>query len=62
MTKRKKRLEKGIESIKEQIKFHEGKLAKAREDKNEILQRYYEKEIETMKRVLQRREDIHKKQ
>ncbi len=62
MTKRKKRLEKGIESIKEQIKFHEEKLAKARVNKNEILQRYYAREIGALKKTLQRREDIYQKQ
>jgi hypothetical protein len=58
MTKRKKRLEKGIDSIDEQIKIHEEKLAKAREENDEYLEKYYEKEIEGLKKT----EDRKKKQ
>ena len=43
--KRKKRLEKGVESLKEQIKIHEEKLRKAREEGLDELAFYYEKEI-----------------
>ena len=51
MPKREKRLKKGIESIEEQIEIHRNKLKKAREDKNEYLERYYEKELESLERV-----------
>lgn len=43
--KRKKRLEKGIESLKEQIEIHREKLKKAIEEGNEDLARYYEKDL-----------------
>ena len=56
MVKRKKRLEKGISSIEEQIKTHEEKLAKAKEDKDEILERYYEKEIQGLKKSKNRKQ------
>lgn len=56
MTKRKKRLEKGVDSIEHQIKLHEEKLKRARQEKDEILQRYYEKEIEALRKVKERKE------
>ena len=43
--KRKKRLEKGIESLQKQIEIHKMKLKKAIEEGNEDLARYYEKDI-----------------
>lgn len=43
--KRRKRLEKVIESLKERIKEHEEKLEDAKEKGDEDLVRYYEKEI-----------------
>jgi hypothetical protein len=43
--KRKKRLKKGIESLKEQIAIHEDKLRKAKEEGNEELTRYYQKDL-----------------
>jgi hypothetical protein len=51
MTKREKRLEKGIESIEKQIQIHKEKLAKAKEDKDEYLENYYLKEIEALVRT-----------
>lgn len=55
MTNRKKRLERGIESLKEQIKTHKEKLKKAVEEENEELAGYYEKDI-----VILEREEIKK--
>ncbi|MEK6871544.1 MAG: hypothetical protein AABX16_01440 [Nanoarchaeota archaeon] len=43
--KRQKRLEKGIESLQKQIEIHKDKLNKAKEDGNEDLVKYYEKDI-----------------
>lgn len=48
MAKRKKRLLKGIESIEEQIIFHEEKKRIAEELGQFELVRYYEKEIESL--------------
>lgn len=45
MTKRKKRLEKGIESLKEQIRIHEQKRKEAIAQGKLELSNYYEKEI-----------------
>jgi hypothetical protein len=49
MSGRKKRLRRGIESIKEQIEAHERKLEDARRQGKIGLEEYYEKEIESMK-------------
>ncbi len=46
MVKRKKRLLKGISSLKEQIELHKKKRDIAKEEGLEELTRYYEKEIE----------------
>ncbi|MBI2004219.1 hypothetical protein HYS72_02025 [Candidatus Pacearchaeota archaeon] len=45
MTNRKKRLKKGIESLGQQIKFHEEKKERAHEEGKIELENYYEKEI-----------------
>ena len=45
MANRKKRLQKGIESIEKQIRLHEEKLKKAEEEGNLELEEYYTKEI-----------------
>ncbi|HIH91908.1 TPA: hypothetical protein HA281_03830 [Candidatus Woesearchaeota archaeon] len=45
MANRKKRLQKGIESIEKQIRLHEEKLKKAEEEGNLELEEYYAKEI-----------------
>ena len=50
MVNRKKRLQKGIESIEKQIKLHEEKLKKAEEEDNIELAEYYKKEINAKKR------------
>ena len=49
MVNRKKRLQKGIESLEQQIKLHEEKLKKAEEEDNIELASYYKKEIEAKK-------------
>ncbi len=57
--KRKKRLEKGIKSLKEQVKIHEEKLKKV--NKEGIIERmsYYEKEIKNIKdRIKDRKKKI----
>ncbi|MEN9626399.1 MAG: hypothetical protein RL557_727 [archaeon] len=46
--KRKKRLEKGIKSLQEQIKIHKEKLEDAKGKGNEDLTRYYEKDIQRL--------------
>ena len=50
MTNRKKRLEKGIESLEKQINLHEQKLKKAEEEDNIALTGYYRKEINSKKK------------
>ena len=50
MANRKKRLQKGIESIERQIELHEEKLKKAKEEDNIELAEYYKKEISAKKR------------
>ena len=45
MVKRKKRLEKGIKSLIEQIRIHQEKKKQAINDNNLDLVKYYEKEI-----------------
>ena len=51
--KRKKRLIKGISSIEEQIKMHEEKKKKAREEGNLDLEKYYEGEIAGLGKTLE---------
>lgn len=53
--KRKKRLEKGIESLKEVIKEHEKKLQEAIEAGREELANYYSSEIETKEKELEKK-------
>ena len=50
MANRKKRLQKGIESLDKQIKLHEEKLKAAEEDDGIELAAYYRKEIEAKKK------------
>ena len=50
MANRKKRLQKGIESLEAQIKLHEEKLIKAEEEDNIELAEYYKKEIVAKKK------------
>ncbi|MBI2628713.1 hypothetical protein HYW74_01365 [Candidatus Pacearchaeota archaeon] len=56
MTNRKKRLKKGIESLQKQIKIHEEKREKAKEEDMEDLVRYYTKEIEAKKKDKEKKE------
>mgnify|MGYP001575255674 CR=1 FL=1 len=50
MANRKKRLQKGIESLDRQIQLHEEKLTKAEEEDNMELAEYYKKEIAAKKK------------
>jgi DNA primase len=62
MGKREKRLEKGIESMKEQIILHQEKKTLAESEGKEELARYYRKEIESIsERVENRASKIHRK-
>ena len=61
MTNRKKRLQKGIESLDKQINLHEEKLEKAEEDDNIELASYYRKEIESKKKDKEEKERMLKK-
>ncbi len=62
MVNRKKRLQKGIESLDEQIKLHEEKRKKAEEDGNLELADYYRKEIESKKKCKEEKERMLKKE
>ena len=57
MAKRKKRLEKGIESIREQIKIHEDKRKMAEGEGKAELVDYYEKEIEGLEKQEETKEE-----
>lgn len=61
MSNRKKRLQKGIESIEKQIKMHEEKLKKAEEEDNIELAGYYKKEINAKKKDKEEKERLLKK-
>ena len=61
MVKRKKRLEKGINSLKEQIRIHEEKREKAEKEGSLELKEYYEKEINSLKKILISKEKLLKK-
>ena len=50
MTSRKKRLQKGVDSLEKQIKLHEEKLRKAEKEDNIELAEYYKKEIAAKKK------------
>jgi len=56
--KRKKRLEKGIDSLKEQIKIHEEKKKQAEEAGLPELVGYYEKEIEAKEKDMKKKKEI----
>jgi hypothetical protein len=58
---RKKRLEKGIKSLNEQIKIHKEKLKKAEEDGLKELVGYYEKEIISKEEAMKKKMEILKK-
>lgn len=57
MAKRKKRLEKGIGSLGEQIEYHREKKKLAEELGQEELVAYYDKEIESLKDRKRNREE-----
>lgn len=58
MVNRKKRLQKGIESLEKQIKLHEEKLKRAKEEDNIELSEYYRKEIAAKKRDKEEKQRI----
>lgn len=58
MTNRKKRLKRGIESLKEQVKIHKEKKEKASEEDMEELVRYYDKEIESKIRDIEKKKKM----
>ena len=58
MANRKKRLQKGIESLEKQIKIHEEKLRKAKEEDIIELAEYYQKEIAAKKRDKEEKQRI----
>lgn len=58
MANRKKRLQKGIESLEKQIKLHEEKLRRAEEEDNIELAEYYKKEIDAKKRDKEEKQRI----
>ena len=58
MANRKKRLEKGIESLGKQIKLHEEKLKKVEKDGNIELAGYYRKEINAKKKDKEEKQRI----
>ena len=53
--KRKKRLEKGIQSIEEEIKIHKEKRDKAKEEGDLELAGYYDKEINGLEKTKERK-------
>jgi phage shock protein A len=57
VVKRKKRLEKGIESLQEQIEIHNEKRKKALEEGKLELASYYDSEIEGLKKTKKSKED-----
>ncbi len=58
MTNRKKRLKRGIESLKEQIEIHEEKKEQAH-DKGKIeLENYYEKEIKKFQNIKKTKKEL----
>jgi phage shock protein A len=62
MTNRKKRLEKGINSLQEQIDIHQEKKKTAEELGNTELADYYTKEIKAKEETKRRKEEILDKQ
>ena len=58
MAKRRKRLEKGIKSIEEQIEIHKAKEEEAVEQGRIELAGYYHKEIERMKEAGEKKKKL----
>lgn len=61
MANRKKRLEKGIESLQEEIEKHKIKLAKALGEWKEELAGYYQHELESLEKTKEHKEELIKK-
>jgi hypothetical protein len=57
MANRKKRLKKGIDSIKEQIEYHKEKRERAEKEGNLELEEYYRKEIHGLENASKRKEE-----
>jgi hypothetical protein len=62
MVKRKKRLEKGIESLEKQIEIHKEKKRVAEENRNNELMSYYDKEIKSLEQTKEDKKSLLKKQ
>ena len=58
MANRKKRLQKGIDSLDKQIRLHEQKLNKAEQNDNIELANYYKKEINAKKKDKEEKQRI----
>ena len=58
MVNRKKRLQKGIESLEKQIQLHEEKLKRAEQEDNIELADYYKKEIDAKKKDKEEKQRI----
>lgn len=58
MTNRKKRLQKGIDSLERQLSIHELKLKKAEDDDEIELASYYRKEISAKRRDLEEKKRL----
>ena len=56
MVSRKKRLEKGIESIDRQIEFHKQKINESKNRGNIELEDYYSREIEGLQKTKERKQ------
>ncbi len=62
MTKRKKRLEKGLATIEETICIHEQRKKAAHDEGDTYLEEYFDKEIEALTKRKQNREEMLGKQ
>jgi len=62
MVKRKKRLQRGIESLEKQIEIHKEKKKIAEENGNEELTDYYNREIQSLEQAKEEKEGLLKKQ
>ena len=58
MTNRKNRLEKGVESIEEQIEVHDEKRAMAKEEGRVELEEYYGKEIKKLEKEKEKKQRL----
>jgi len=58
VTNRKKRLQKGIDSLERQLSIHELKLKKAEDDDEIELASYYRKEISAKRRDLEEKKRL----